>query len=208
VNHQEAWDLIPWLANDSLDGAPREQLEQHVAGCALCRAELATQHSLINDMLAAPQVEAMPRASLQGLWSRIDADAAPDDVLPAPPAPLGPARRPAALMAAAAGVIVLLGTALLATLHAARNEEAAPFRTVSEVTTSAPPGAIRAVFAGEMTVSQLQALLDGTGLRIVAGPTASGAYTLGLSAAGGDDEKALAALRAHPAVRFAEPAAP
>jgi hypothetical protein len=159
-------------------------------------------------MHAAPQVEAMPRASLQGLWARIDADDPPGDALPAPPSPVGRARRPAALLAAAAGVILLLGAALLATLPAARHGETAPFRTVSEATTPAPAGAIRAVFAGEMTVSQLQALLDGTGLNIVAGPTASGVYTLGLSAEGGDGDAALAALRTHPAVRFAEPAAP
>jgi hypothetical protein len=208
VNHQEAWELIPWLANDTLDDTPREQLEQHVAGCALCRGELATQRSLIEAMHAAPQVEAMPRASLQKLWDHVDADTPPgSEASSAPPAPLRRTRHQAALIAAAAGVILLLGTALLATLHAARNQEAAPFRTVSETATPAPAGAIRAVFAGEMTMAQLQALLDGTGLHIVAGPTASGVYTLGVSPEQ-DGHAALASLRTHPAVRFAEPAAP
>lgn len=210
MNHQEAWELIPWLANDTLDGAPREQLEQHVGGCALCRGELATQRSLIDAMHAAPQVEAMPRASLQRLWDRVDADAPLGEAPPSPPAP-APARRtrhPAAPLAAAAGVILLLGAVLLTTLHTARNEQAAPYRTVSEASTPVPAGAIRAVFSGTITLSQLQTLLDDAGLRIVAGPTASGVYTLGLSAEGGDGDAALAALRTHPAVRFAEPAAP
>jgi len=41
--HAEAWALLPWLANGRLGAEDREWVEAHVAGCAECRAELASQ---------------------------------------------------------------------------------------------------------------------------------------------------------------------
>jgi hypothetical protein len=55
-------------------------------------------------------------------------------------------------------------------------------------------------------VQQLQVLLSGTGLTVVAGPSEAGVWALApVSASGRDADGALARLRASPAVRFAEP---
>lgn len=205
MTHEEAWDLIPWLVNDSIEPAQRAYLEQHLDGCMRCHGELKAQRVLLQAMNAGPQVEAMPRASLQKLWARLDADATPAAVRKTP------ALRQRLtsfswMLASAACLVLLLGASVLALLRSAE-PPAAAYRTVADPAMPAGSG-IRAVFAGDLQLAELQGLLEITGLSIVAGPTASGVYTLDAAASGADSRAALAMLRAHPAVRFAEPAGP
>jgi anti-sigma factor RsiW len=201
MNHREAWDLIPWLVNDSLDAARRAALEQHLGDCPACRGEVQAQRELMHELNSRPLVEAMPRASLQRLWARLDAGVAPARRAAAA---AGRARAPAPRwILAAAGILLVLG-ASLAMFAPWRAGPAADYRTVAETSDSPAPGSIRAVFAGGMTVAELQALLQETGLHAVSGPTASGVYTLAPVTAR-DAPAALAVLRAHPGVRFAEP---
>lgn len=205
MNHREAWDLIPWLVNDSLDATQREHLERHLDECADCRGELHTQRELKQAMNSGTLVEAMPRASLQRLWERIDADSlqSREAATSAAPAPAPVARR---FVAAAACIGLVAGAALTATFASWSDESPAGFRTVTDEAPVVANGAIRAVFAGELTLTELQSLLRDAQLQAVAGPTQGGVYTL-LPATPRDTGAALAVLRAHPAVRFAEPAA-
>jgi hypothetical protein len=199
MNHREAWDLIPWLVNGSLDDPRRADMELHLAECALCRDEAHVQGALMQAMNARTQVEAMPRASLQRLWERVDAGESGERLAPVPPRrALGFNWRIAAAMA-----MVLLGAGVLAVLKPWQEASPAEYRTVTDAATAPAAAGIRAVFAGDTTVAELQALLEQTGMRVVAGPTASGVYTLAANA-GKDPQGALAVLRAHPSVRFAE----
>jgi hypothetical protein len=204
VNHRDAWDLVPWFVNGTLGAAEHAALERHLDECADCRGEVHSQRELLQAMRAQPQVEAMPRASLQRLWDRIDAQALPDQADAAPSAPTRPAA-PRWIGAAAAGIVLALG-ATLVLLGPWRAEPAGQYRTVSDQAAVAPEGSIRAVFAGELTLSELQLLLQEARLRAVSGPTSSGVYTLA-PASGSDTRAALEVLRAHPGVRFAEPVA-
>lgn len=204
MNHHDAWDLVPWFVNGTLGAAEHAALERHLDECADCRGEVHAQRELMQSMRAQPLVEAMPRASLQGLWDRIDAQALPEHVASAPPA-----RRhlpsPRWFAAAAAGIVLALG-ATLVLLDPWRTEPPGQFRTVGDPAASLPDGSIRAVFAGELTLSELQLLLQESRLRAVSGPTSSGVYTLAPPSAR-DTAAALEVLRAHPGVRFAEPVA-
>lgn len=205
MNHRDAWELIPWLVNDSLDAQQRAALEQHLDACTDCRTELHVQRELMQAMNARPLVEAMPRASLQDLWKRIDTG---ELQAGAPPGAVTRTRTalPRWLAAAAAGAVVALGAAL-ALPGPWRGDARGPFRTVSDAPAPLPDGSIRAVFSGELTLAELQSLLQETRLRTVAGPSSSGVYTLA-PASPRDAQSALAVLRAHPGVRFAEPAGP
>jgi hypothetical protein len=74
------------------------------------------------------------------------------------------------------------------------------------VTTASPhaPGeTVRAVFSPTITLVELQAILDEAQLRIVSGPTEAGVYSLAPTSQR-PTRAALALLRAHPNVRFAE----
>jgi len=206
MNHRQAWDLIPWFVNGSAPESRSEPLQRHLAECPACRDEVAAQRSLMQAMKTRPLVENMPHGSLQKLWTRIDAR--PEQ----PPLPATPRHRsPRAVSWLAAAVAVqalLLGALTLYLLKSPRAGEDAPFQTVS--TPSPVPGApsVRAVFSPDMTLGELQALLERARLRIVNGPSPEGVYALAPQAsAAGDPKQALVTLRSHPATRFAEPIA-
>jgi anti-sigma factor RsiW len=210
MNHAQAWELIPWFVNGTASAEQCERVEQHLEHCPHCRAEIAAQRELLQAMRTPPAVESMPHASLQKLWSRIDGG---EGAMPAPvPADAPTRRRPGVARWLAAAVVVqavLLGVLFFALLDARGTGDASgAYRTVSSAsatTGSSNAPAVRAVFAPEMPLGELQALLERAQLRIVNGPSAEGVLTLALANPRGDAAQALAILRAHPAARFAEP---
>lgn len=208
MNHRESWDLIPWIANGSIADADREAVLRHIGECAGCRAELDAQRGLMQAMKARPLlVESMPHGSLQKLRARIDAEPAPAR-REAPPA-TRPPRLTGALAAAVVLQAVLLGIMSIALFRPPGAAGPAEYRTVSSAQRQAAgaPG-VRAVFSPSMTLGELQALLERSRLRIVDGPSPDGVYTLAPVSADDDPGQALLTLRAHPAVRFAEPVGP
>jgi hypothetical protein len=44
--HESVWLLLPWYANGTLEAAERRLVEEHLAGCAACREELASCNGL------------------------------------------------------------------------------------------------------------------------------------------------------------------
>ena len=206
MNHATAWNLIPWFVNGRASDREREALEAHLALCADCRAEIEAQRGLMNAMQTTPVVESMPRASLQKLWQRIDAD--PAQATPAP-ARMRQTRLVGLLAAAVAVEALLLGT-LSAVVYHSRQADAAPaeFRTVTSAPTAPVTPGVRAVFSPALTLGELQALLADARLKIAGGPSEDGVYTLATLSAGDDPRQALKILRAHPASRFAEPIGP
>jgi hypothetical protein len=81
----------------------------------------------------------------------------------------------------------------------------ADYRTLSTPAAQLAGGQIRAVFASELSLGNLQALLSGSRLSVIGGPTEAGVFTLALDDETGSVDAALAGLRRNPAVRFAEP---
>lgn len=206
MNHSEAWDLIPWFVNGRASAEQCARLERHMEGCAHCREEVQAQRSLMQAVRTPPTVESMPHASLQKLWARIDGG---DGAVAASAAEQMPRRRRNALTgwltAAAVVQALLLGLLSVQLLQQRGGETGADFRTVSSPAAQPAAGAVRAVFAPELPLGELQALLERARLRIVDGPSAEGVFTLALAGAGADAAQALALVRAHPAARFAEP---
>jgi len=66
---------------------------------------------------------------------------------------------------------------------------------------------IRAVFAPTITLVEMQAILEESGLRIISGPTEAGVYSLAAKSSR-PVRSSLALLRRHPTVRFAEQTRP
>ena len=46
VNHQAVVELIPWYVNGSLNEAETDRVNEHVAGCASCAAEIEAELQL------------------------------------------------------------------------------------------------------------------------------------------------------------------
>lgn len=213
MNHRQAWDLIPWFVNGSAPDSRSESLEHHLRECPECRAEVEAQRAIMQAMKTRPLVENMPHGSLQKLWARIDAQpAAPAELPVSAETEEGTRQRSPRLVvwlaAAIAMQALLLGAVTLLLLRLPPDEAA--YRTVSSPAAITAAPSVRAVFAPDMTLGELQALLERASLRIVSGPTAEGVYTLAATqaSAAADVSRALALLRSHPATRFAEPIGP
>ena len=43
ARHEEAWLLLPWLANGRISPADRDKIAEHVRSCTACTKELAFQ---------------------------------------------------------------------------------------------------------------------------------------------------------------------
>jgi anti-sigma factor RsiW len=214
--HREITALLPWYVNGTIGEQERERVDAHLAICGRCRDDLAEEQRIHQGMSAAPAVEYLPAASLKRFQERLDAAGpAPDRRRGAPgiksaaPGRSVRSRRWQGTMAASVAVM----TAVLCLLAADRWVQFRARTARPEyytVTTAAPrpPGeVIRAVFSPSISLAELQAILDEAQLRIVAGPTEAGVYSLA-SNSPRPVNSSLALLRGHAGVRFAESTQP
>ena len=73
--HEELELLLPWYVNGTLEAAERAALDDHLAGCARCRAELAREEGLVAVLRAAEDVAPAPHpAQLARLMGRLDGE--------------------------------------------------------------------------------------------------------------------------------------
>ena len=208
MSHEEVWHRIPWYVNGRADETERQRIEAHVRQCDECKSEVSIQRQVMNAIATDTRIDCMPGMSFQRLWDRIRADELATHREPAPP-PRQVVNRSVTRWLAAAVVVEAIGiTALTATFFYSRDntQPAAEYRTVTSSVATPSSDAIRAVFSPTLSVNDLQRLLEKSGLQIVSGPTEAGVYTLSIATAE-DRTRALAELRADPAVRFAEPIA-
>ena len=216
-DHRQAWDLIPWLVNGRASAEQRDQVLSHVLSCEDCRQELEFQQTLHAAVAESPTPALDPQRSFGKLRDRLDRHGAPGDAAVGSEA--GAAhwrsnpgnRRGWTLRALIAAVVIeafalaALGSAWLLQTHAAAR--AGAYQVLSAAAAPASTAIIRVVFAPDVSVSAMQSLLTGAGLQIVAGPSEAGVFSLAPLALDPpvSGRAALAALRANPQVRFAEP---
>jgi putative zinc finger protein len=205
--HAEVAALIPWYLNATLSEQDRIRVDAHLSLCATCRDDLAVERRVFEGVTAESAIEYMPVASLNRLRARLDtahADVADPDVAPLP------YRRRRSLpwqgLMAASVALMAVAVGLLAAdrwMQYRSEPAAANFHTVTSPAPRAADEAIRAVFTPTITLVELQSILDESQLRIVAGPTEAGVYSLALTGARPVNES-LQLLRQHSTVRFAE----
>jgi len=218
TEHEDIWNLLPWLVNGRLSETDCRRVEAHLRVCSSCRDECAVQRQIYQVVAADVAVEQMPTAGLNKLRQRLEsyesAGAAHSESDAAPRAESRSSKRAAiwrsprgSIAASVVGIAVALGiaTALLwnRTWHGAE----ANYYTVTTAPSQPANAVIRAVFAPAVTLSELQALLDDAHLRIVSGPTEAGVYSLAMTGSQSIDWS-LRRLRGHDAVRFAETIGP
>jgi anti-sigma-K factor RskA len=92
LTHDEAFTALGALALDALDPAERDAVLEHVAGCEICRPELATLHAAAAQLAYCAPVVASVGGSRERIHSRlmdrVAADARARGVVPLrPPAP-------------------------------------------------------------------------------------------------------------------------
>lgn len=214
--HARADLLIPWLVNGSLAADTEPELREHIAACPRCRQDYEEQLHVREAMRAEGPLVFAAESSYQKLLARIQSPKAdPEPRVAAEPgssAALHPFRRtpPVVRWLAAAAALQALAIGLGAWMwHSSHAVEAARYRTLTSASPAYDTGPrVRVLFSTQLSVGALQAILQGTGAHIIDGPANGGVYTLGFARPPGSAaalEQQVAALRANPAILFAEP---
>jgi anti-sigma factor RsiW len=198
IEHERAFELLPWLVNGRLETSEREAVEAHLRSCLPCRRELKEQQRLRTALREHPIVHISPQTSFDHLTQRL---AEPVTTTRAP------ATRPFAQLARFA-VVGVAGVALLSLLFWLVPRPTGPeaaYRTLA--TSGAGAGArVDIVFADAATPEQRDRLVAEIGGEIAAGPTALGRYTVlldGEHSSDADLADVLRRLNRDTRVRFA-----
>jgi anti-sigma factor RsiW len=210
--HRQAWDQIPWLINGTLPESERPAIDAHLESCADCREELEFQRRLVAALDARTSVQGDPQMSWPQLRARIDAAGLPlRTTRNSGRRGYGASRAwipwlVAAMVVQAIGLGVL-GTVLWAKPGTSMTAMGGGYRTLSASEPVSGAATIRVVFAPELSVGRMQALLAAAGLQVQSGPSSAGVWSLeplhdlNRSAA---TQAALRELRSSAEVRFAE----
>lgn len=208
ASHEEVAALIPWFVNETLAERDRVRVEEHLLVCAGCREELALERRIREAMRADGPLEFMPAASLNRLRSRLDEQSVERDPQTAAELRGRPLRRRQWLTAASFAGAMAAAVLWAGHWNASPSRPGAPvFHTVTDSVPHAPGEVVRAVFVPTITLVDLQALLDEAQLRIIAGPSEAGVYSLAARSTM-PVSTSLALLRRHATVRFAESTEP
>lgn len=215
--HTRAELIIPWLVNGSLPADAEPALREHVATCPECREDYGEQLRVRDAMQAEGPLVFAAESSYQKLLARMQKPEAarelPAEVAePDLSATLHPYRRAqtAVRWLAAAAIVQAFAIGIGGWMwHSSRATSDAPYMTLTSVAPSYQSGPrARVLFRTDLSVGSLQTLLQGAGAHIIDGPADGDVYTLGFAPPPSSPaalEKRIAALRANPAVLFAEP---
>ncbi len=192
--HETAQRLLPWYLTQTLDAADYALVEIHLAVCAECRADLASEQRL-RDALTAED------APTSAQWSALRERATQGGPRPTVAQPAGwSVARWAMLIAASQAAFFLVGIG--ATRWIYPQESRITYHALS-ASPSRRTGNIIVMFKPDMTEGRLRAVLNGFGARLTDGPTAAGAYVL--SVPGAQREAVLGGLQQRPDILLAQP---
>jgi hypothetical protein len=209
--------MIPWLVNGSLPAEAEPTLREHVATCEQCRNDYEEQVRLRQAMRAEGPLVFAAESSYQKLLARIqnpdfsrERRAAVTELGLSPA--MSPIRQspPVVRWLAAAVIVQAFAIGIGAWIwHSSRAASEAHYVTLTSASASYDSGPrVRVLFRTDLPVGALQTLLQGVGAHIIDGPADGDVYTLVFAPsqeARAEAAKRIAALRANPAVLFAEP---
>lgn len=196
-----AWEMMPWVLQDSATQEQGAWLEGHLAQCESCRAEFAQQSRLRLALSLPADVPVNADVGLGRLLARLDTADAPE---------VRPRSRPASWLSRALVAAVLvqaLGIGVLGVKLWSMGGGNPSYRTLSQETLPAAPGAIRVVPDAGMTLADWSALLHALRLQVVSGPNDVGAYTVAPVSSASTAQHALQQLRTTRGILLAEPVA-
>lgn len=181
--------LLPWYATGRLATDEAAQVETHLAGCAICRAELELERRMV-----AAQPVSTTAADVEHGW------AAMRKLIRSEPRSSQAASTPWLrwVVGAQFAIIGILAVWLLVPRPAI--EGLNTYRTLGSGAAAQANAVV--MFEPGTTEQEIRRALRASGARLVDGPTASNAYLLSLS--GEDHAGAIARLRAQPGVSLAE----
>ena len=206
MTHQQAVELLPWLANDSLAEAERAAVEEHANACVICRRELAELKELGTSITQLGDDVAIPAPDMRRINARID------DLLMKQTRGQRAWERLLELFDNPWRVAFAVQTAVLLAVGAAwiwpATVEMTPepaFTTLTSPQALSDGRYLRVVLDPSLDEAGVANLLIENELSIVDGPSARGVYTLGVADDAAALEAVALALRSKPGVLLAEP---
>ena len=204
MSHEQARDLLPWLVNESLAVDERDRVRDHATSCVICRQELAELERVRDSIAVVTDSAVTPTPDMRRINARIDAL-------------IDKEHRGRRLMRTlteflqspwrtAFAVQTLLVIGLLAILL--RPEpQAVEFTTLTTPETLPSGDYIRIVFDPDLDAVDVAAILEGTGLEILTGPSERGVAMLHFESTPDPQKRdgTLRRLLESPGVLFAEP---
>lgn len=215
--HARAEFVIPWLANGTLAQDAEPLVRQHIATCPECRADYEEQLRVCQEMRTEGPLVFAAESSYQKLLARMqntDTGREPPEATarPSPSQAVYAIRRttPVVRWLAAAAILQAFAIGLGAWIwHSSGVVSGARYVTLTSESPSYTSGPrVRVLFRTDLTVGALQTVLQGAGAHIIDGPADGNVYTLGFASppkSAAALEKRIAALRADPAILFAQP---
>lgn len=194
-----AWEAMPWVLQGSATQEQNASLESHLAQCAACRAEFNQQSRLRLAMSLPSDISVDANVGLGRLLARLDT--------PEPQEVRLRQRSGTWLSRALVAVVLLQALGIGALGLKLWSVDGSPlYRTLSQESLPAAPGAIRVVPDAAMTLADWNALLHVLRLNVVGGPNDVGAYTVAPAGSTSVPRDTLQQLRATRGIRLAEPA--
>jgi len=215
--HSRAELIIPWLVNGSLPADAEPALREHVVACPECRQDYEEQLRVREAMRAEGPLVFAAESSYQKLLARIQNPESSREPRAAagaldPAESMRPIRRTPPVVRWLAAAVILQAFALglgAWVWHSSRGASEARYVTLTSAAPSYDSGPrVRVLFRTDLTVGALQTVLQGAGAHIIDGPADGDVYTLGFVPPPGSPAalaSRIAALRANPAILFAEP---
>lgn len=190
MDHDRAFDLLPWLVNGTLPDGDAESVERHVRDCLRCRAELKEQRALHTLVQRHPTVHLSAEEGYERVRDMLDTSPR----IPAGGRARAAPRWRAPALAAAAAVCAAVGGAVWVASSVDREDRSPQYATLADETAAAPVR-LDVVFSDGTTEEGMRSLLAELDASIVGGPTALGRYTLQLHATDVADAELDALLR-------------
>lgn len=196
ANHEQCWELIPWIVNGRASDAEQRAALAHAEDCAECREELARHREIQSHMRGNDDVITAPTASWQALLAHIDEQSTAEAARP------HRIKRPWLIAAVWVQAVAIAGLAGALFSYVASREPV--YTTLSTPQSVDRRAAVRVVFAPTAKLNDINQLLHQVDCDIISGPSEAGVFTLATDE-GKDVHGIISTLREHPEVLFAEP---
>ena len=206
MNHEQAYELLPWYLNGTLEDAERARVESHVRTCLTCHRELKEERGLSELIASSATVELSAEAGFDRLSTSLDASRETPRSTERSELErwVGwPSFATAGLVTATIGILVLVG---IAWLVLPVTSQSPGFVTLTGDTRAS--NHLDVIFASEITEPDMRALLSEFDATIIAGPTEIGRYTIRLNDAAINDERVVnivQAMNGDDRIQFAGP---
>jgi len=207
--HDEAWLLLPWLANGRLSSEQQVWVEEHVQSCAKCAGELAVQQRLSEAFTAPDRVTYAPGPSFRKLLDKLDSPASEEALKPGARvrARAGASRLKQALwrppgLAWAASFMLMVGMTLV--IATAYRWSQPVYETHTSVVAQAQ-GVLHISFDRGLTLGEVAEVLRVNGAQMIDGPDSIGVVGIAPAKSADSLQDLATRMRADPRVRWVEP---